>query len=99
MLFSLILFNLYSKYLTKEVLEGFGDFKIGQVIRTEKYVDDLVLLRRKGCYRACLTDELKLEWKFLWTVYGSRNFKATVPNADNDRSKTTGKCGIFQLVG
>jgi hypothetical protein len=27
-------FNLYSEYLTKEALEGFGDFKIGgQVIR------------------------------------------------------------------
>jgi hypothetical protein len=50
---------LYNTYLTKEVLEGFGDFKIGgQVIRTEKYVDDLVLLRRKRCYRACLIDEL-----------------------------------------
>jgi hypothetical protein len=24
-----ILFNLYSEYLTKEALEGFGDFKIG----------------------------------------------------------------------
>jgi hypothetical protein len=24
-----ILFNLYSKYLTKAALEGFGDFKIG----------------------------------------------------------------------
>jgi hypothetical protein len=35
-----ILFNLYSKYLTKVVLEGFGDFKIGgQVIRTVKYAD------------------------------------------------------------
>jgi hypothetical protein len=36
---------LYSEYLTKEAIEGFGDFKIGgQVIRTEKYADDLVLL-------------------------------------------------------
>jgi hypothetical protein len=24
-----ILFNLYSEYITKEALEGFGDFKIG----------------------------------------------------------------------
>jgi hypothetical protein len=33
-----ILFNLYSEYLTKEALEGFGDFKIeGQVICTVKY--------------------------------------------------------------
>jgi hypothetical protein len=43
-----ILFNLYSEYLTKEALEGFGDFKIGgQVIRTVKYADDLVLLARE----------------------------------------------------
>jgi hypothetical protein len=35
----------FSKYLTKEALEGFGDFRIkGQVIRTMKYTDDLVLL-------------------------------------------------------
>jgi hypothetical protein len=36
---------LYSECLTKEALEGFGDFKIGgQIIYTEKYADDLVLL-------------------------------------------------------
>jgi hypothetical protein len=39
-----ILFNLYSKYFTKEALKGFGDIKIGQVILTGKYADDLVLL-------------------------------------------------------
>ena len=39
------LFNLYSEYLTKEALEGLGDFKIGgQIIHTVKYADDLVLL-------------------------------------------------------
>jgi hypothetical protein len=42
-----ILFNLYSEYLTKEAFEGFGDFKIRQVIRTVKYADDLVLLARE----------------------------------------------------
>jgi hypothetical protein len=43
-----MLFKLYSEYLTKEALEGFGDFKIGgQVICTVKYVDDLVLLARE----------------------------------------------------
>jgi hypothetical protein len=41
----LILFNLYSEYLTKEAHEGFRDFKIGgQVIHTVKYAADLVLL-------------------------------------------------------
>ena len=43
---SLILFNLYSGYLTNKVLEGFGDFTIGQVICTLKYADDLVLLAK-----------------------------------------------------
>jgi hypothetical protein len=34
---SQILFNLYSEYLTKEVLKGLGDFKIGgQIIQTVK---------------------------------------------------------------
>jgi hypothetical protein len=36
---------LCNKYLSSEVPEGFGDFKIGgQAIRTVKYSDDLVLL-------------------------------------------------------
>jgi hypothetical protein len=43
----LILFNLYSRELTKESPEGFGDFKIGQVIHTVKYADDLVLLAKE----------------------------------------------------
>jgi hypothetical protein len=45
---SLIPFKLYSEYLTKEALEGFGDFTIGgEVIRTVKYADDLVLLAKE----------------------------------------------------
>jgi len=39
-----ILYNMYSEYCSQEALEGFGDFKIGQVICTVKYTDDLVLL-------------------------------------------------------
>jgi len=40
-----ILFNLYRECLTKGTLEVFGDFKIGgQVIRTVKYADYVVLL-------------------------------------------------------
>jgi hypothetical protein len=38
---------LYREYLTKEALQGFGDFKIeGQVIHTVKYADGLVLLAK-----------------------------------------------------
>jgi hypothetical protein len=50
-----IIFNLYSEYLTKEVLEKFGDFKMEeQVMWTVKYADDLVLLakEKKRCYCA-----------------------------------------------
>jgi hypothetical protein len=43
-----ILFYLYSEYLIKEALEEFGNFKIGgQVIRTMKYADKLVLLANR----------------------------------------------------
>jgi hypothetical protein len=35
---------LYSKYLSNKAVEGFGDFKRGQVTRTVKYADDLMLL-------------------------------------------------------
>jgi hypothetical protein len=39
---------LCSECLTKETLEGFGDFKIGgQIIHTVKYADDLVLLAKE----------------------------------------------------
>jgi hypothetical protein len=34
---------LYSQYLTKEAFEECGNFKIGQVICTVKYVDDLMM--------------------------------------------------------
>jgi hypothetical protein len=54
-----ILFNLYCEYLTKEALEGFGDFKIGgQVIRTVKYAEDLVLLAREENVLQGMVDRL-----------------------------------------
>ena len=44
-----ILFNVYSEYLTKETLEGSGDFIIrGKIIHTLKYADELVLLAKEG---------------------------------------------------
>jgi hypothetical protein len=54
-----ILFNLFSEYLTKEALEGFGDFKIGgQIIRTVKYADDLVLLAKEEMVLQGMIDRL-----------------------------------------
>jgi len=39
---------LYSECLSKEALEGLGDFKIGgQIIHTVKYADGLVLLAKE----------------------------------------------------
>jgi hypothetical protein len=54
-----ILFNLCSEYLTKEALEGFGDFKIKvQVIRTVKYADDIVLLAEEETVLQGIIDRL-----------------------------------------
>jgi hypothetical protein len=49
---------LYSIYHTKETLEGFGDFRIGeQVIHTVKYADDFVLLaKEERVLQACLME-------------------------------------------
>ena len=54
-----ILFSSYSKCLTKEALEGFGDFRIeGQIIHTVKYADDLVLLAKEETVLQDITDKL-----------------------------------------
>jgi len=43
-----VLFNLYSECLTKEALDGLGDFNIGgQIIQTVKYANDLVLMAKE----------------------------------------------------
>ena len=53
-----ILFNIYSKYLTIEALEWFGDFKIGeQVTTTVKYADDHVLLDKEEMVLQGMTDK------------------------------------------
>jgi hypothetical protein len=54
-----ILFNLYSECLTKEALEGCGDFKIGwQIIQTVKYAGDLVLLAKEEPVLQNMIDKL-----------------------------------------
>jgi len=51
--------KLYSECLTKEDLEGFGDFKIGgQIIHIVKCADDLVLLAKEGKVLQDMTDKL-----------------------------------------
>ena len=54
-----ILFNLYSECLTKEALDGFGDFNIGgQIIQTVKYADDLVLMAKEETVLQGMIDKL-----------------------------------------
>jgi hypothetical protein len=50
---------LYSEFLGKEVLEKFGDFKIGgQMIHTVKHADELVLLAKEEKVLQDMIDKL-----------------------------------------
>ena len=54
-----ILFKLYSGCLTKEALDGLGDFNIGgQIIQTVKYADDLVLQAKEETVLQGMIDNL-----------------------------------------
>ena len=54
-----ILFNLYSECITKEALDGLGDFNIGwQIIQTVKYADDLVLMAQEETVLQGMIDKL-----------------------------------------
>jgi hypothetical protein len=51
--------SLYSENLTKEAVEGFGDFRRGgEIIRAVKYADDLVLLAKKETSLQGMSDRL-----------------------------------------
>jgi len=52
------LFDRYSECLTEEALEGFGDFRIGQVIRTMKYAGGLLLLAEEQTVLQGMVDRL-----------------------------------------
>jgi len=54
-----IFFNLYSECLTKEALDGLGDFKVGgQIIQTVKYADGLVLMAKEETVLQGMIDKL-----------------------------------------
>ena len=54
-----ILSTLYNECLTKEVLDGLGDFNIGgQIIQTVKYADDLVLMAKEEKVLQGMIDKL-----------------------------------------
>ena len=91
-----ILFKLYSECLTKEALEGFGDFKIGgQIIQTVKYADDLVLLAKEEAVLQDMIDKLIEIGRFYGMEMNveknksNENFKTTIPSENYDRPKTT----------
>ena len=53
------LFNLYSECLSKEALDGLGDFNVGgQIIQTVKYADDLVLMTKEEMVLQGMIDKL-----------------------------------------
>ena len=54
-----ILFKLYSEFLTKEALDGVGDFKIGgQIIQIVKIADNLVLMAKEKTVLHGMIDKL-----------------------------------------
>ena len=54
-----ILFILYSECLTREALDGLGDFNIrGQIIQTVKYADDLVRMAEEETILKGMIDKL-----------------------------------------
>ena len=96
------LFNVYSECLTKEALEGCGDFKIGgQIIHTVKYADDLVLLAKEEKVLHDMIDKLietgrcygmEMKWK---KNKSNENYETTIPSNNYEMPKTTGEFGIF----
>jgi hypothetical protein len=93
---------LYSECLTKEVLEGFGDFKIrSQIIHTVKYTDELVLLAKEEMVLQDMNDKLTETGR----CYGmemnveknksNENLKTTTLSKNYDRHKTAKESGIF----
>jgi len=58
MLFVTNYVQMYSECLTKEALEGFGDFKIGGQIHTLKYADVPVLLAKEEMVLQDMIDKL-----------------------------------------
>jgi len=95
-----ILFNLYSDYLTKEALEGLGDFQIGgQIIHTVKYADDLVLLAKEEKVLQDMIDKLiEIERCYGMEINVEKTKVMRIsrqPLPVKLIPKTTRECGIF----
>jgi hypothetical protein len=86
----------YSEYLTKEAVEGFGDCKIGQVTRTMKYADNLVLLSEEEEVLQGTTERL-IDTGICYGVErnllkneANENLKATILSTECDKYKNLG---------
>ena len=97
-----ILFNLYSECLTKEALDGPGDFNMGgQIIQTVKYADDLVLMAEEETVLQGMIDKLIETGRYYGMEMNveknkrNENFKTTFHSNNYDRPKTTGECEMF----
>jgi hypothetical protein len=59
MLFVNVLFNFYSECLTKDALDGLGDFNIGgKIIQNVKYADGLILMAKEETVLQGMIDKL-----------------------------------------
>ena len=90
-----ILFNLYSECLTKEAVDGLGDFSIGgKIIQSVKYADDLVLIAKEEKVLQSMIDKLIEIGRYYGMEMNMEKTKV-IPRNNYDRPKTTGECEIF----
>jgi len=73
---------LYGYYFTKEAVEGFGDFKTGQVICSAKYADDLLILAREETVLGGMIESLTEIGRMWKKNEGDENLKATIAHTD-----------------
>ena len=97
-----ILLNSYSECLTKEALDGLGDFNIGgQIIQTVKYANDLVLMAKEETLLQGMIHKLIETGRYCGMEMNveknkrNENFKTTIPSNNYDRPRTTGECEMF----
>ena len=93
-----ILFNLYSECLTKEAVDGLGDFSIGgKIIQSVKYADDLVLIAKEEKVLQSMIDKLIEIGRYYGMEMNMEKTKVMImfPKNNYDRPKTTGECEMF----
>jgi predicted nucleotidyltransferase len=101
---SRILFNIHSEYLTKEALEGCGDFRIGgQVIHTVAYTDNLLLSAKKETVLQGIDrlTEIGRRYGMEMNVEKTKVMRISrqPPPIKIRIDKKTGECGMFPSLG